>query len=31
MRRDFAVEAEVGAPQDSYRESIKKEVQQEYK
>ncbi|MFT7003021.1 MAG: elongation factor G, partial [Sulfurimonas sp.] len=31
MRREFAVEAEVGAPQVSYRESIKDEVQQEYK
>ncbi len=31
MRREFSVEAEVGAPQVSYRESIKDEVQQEYK
>ncbi|PHR58379.1 MAG: elongation factor G [Arcobacter sp.] len=31
MRREFSVEAEVGAPQVSYRESIKKEVKQEYK
>jgi elongation factor G len=31
MRREFAVEAEVGAPQVSYRESIKDEVNQEYK
>jgi len=31
MRREFAVAAEVGAPQVSYRESIKDEVQQEYK
>ena len=31
MKREFKVEAEVGAPQVSYRESIKKEVQQEYK
>ncbi|MCD6173256.1 MAG: elongation factor G, partial [Sulfurimonas sp.] len=31
MRREFAVEAEVGAPQVSYRESIKEEVEQEYK
>ena len=31
MRREFSVEAEVGAPQVSYRESVKKEVQQEYK
>jgi elongation factor G len=31
MRREFSVEAEVGAPQVSYRESIKEEVQQEYK
>ncbi len=31
MKREFAVEAEVGAPQVSYRESIKDDVQQEYK
>ena len=31
MRREFSVEAEVGAPQVSYRESIKDAVQQEYK
>ncbi len=31
MRREFAVEAEVGAPQVSYRESIKDQVNQEYK
>jgi len=31
MKREFNVEAEVGAPQVSYRESIKEEVQQEYK
>ena len=31
MRREFSVEAEVGAPQVSYRESIRKEVNQEYK
>jgi len=31
MKREFKVEAEVGAPQVSYRESIKDEVQQEYK
>ncbi|MFT5836250.1 MAG: elongation factor G [Sulfurimonas sp.] len=31
MRREFAVEAEVGAPQVSYRESIKDKVNQEYK
>ncbi|MEA2111678.1 MAG: elongation factor G [Campylobacterota bacterium] len=31
MFREFKVEAEVGAPQVSYRESIKDEVQQEYK
>ncbi len=31
MRREFNVDAEVGAPQVSYRESIKDEVQQEYK
>lgn len=31
MKREFKVEAEVGAPQVSYRETIKKEVQQEYK
>ncbi len=31
MKREFAVEAEVGAPQVSYRESIKDEVEQEYK
>ncbi|MBU0719769.1 elongation factor G [bacterium] len=31
MKREFKVEAEVGAPQVSYRESIKLEVQQEYK
>ncbi len=31
MRREFKVEAEVGAPQVSYRETIKKEVNQEYK
>jgi len=31
MRREFTVEAEVGAPQVSYRESIKVEVEQEYK
>ncbi|NOQ32532.1 MAG: elongation factor G [Helicobacteraceae bacterium] len=31
MKREFSVEAEVGAPQVSYRETIKKEVEQEYK
>ncbi|WP_321779234.1 elongation factor G [Sulfurimonas sp.] len=31
MRREFSVEAEVGAPQVSYRESIRDEVEQEYK
>ncbi|MDT8338458.1 MAG: elongation factor G [Sulfurimonas sp.] len=31
MKREFKVEAEVGAPQVSYRETIKKEVEQEYK
>jgi len=31
MKREFKVEAEVGAPQVSYRESIRKEVDQEYK
>jgi len=31
MKREFSVEAEVGAPQVSYRESIKVEVDQEYK
>ena len=31
MKREFNVDAEVGAPQVSYRESIKEEVQQEYK
>jgi elongation factor G len=31
MMREFKVEAEVGAPQVAYRESIKSEVEQEYK
>jgi elongation factor G len=31
MMREFKVEAEVGAPQVAYRESIKAEVEQEYK
>ena len=31
MKREFKVEAEVGAPQVSYREAIKKEVEQEFK
>ncbi|MFA5455788.1 MAG: elongation factor G [Sulfurimonas sp.] len=31
MRREFKVEAEVGAPQVSYRETIKDTVNQEYK
>jgi len=31
MKREFKVEAEVGAPQVAYRESIKSEVNQEYK
>ena len=31
MKREFKVEAEVGAPQVSYREAIKSEVAQEYK
>ncbi|EDZ61772.1 translation elongation factor G [Sulfurimonas gotlandica GD1] len=31
MKREFSVEAEVGAPQVSYRESIKDTVNQEYK
>jgi len=31
MFREFKVDAEVGAPQVSYRESIKQEVNQEYK
>ncbi|WP_122894048.1 elongation factor G [Arcobacter peruensis] len=31
MKREFAVEAEVGAPQVAYRETIKNAVQQEYK
>ncbi|MEA3553815.1 MAG: elongation factor G, partial [Campylobacterota bacterium] len=31
MKREFAVEAEVGAPQVAYRETIKNPVKQEYK
>jgi len=31
MKREFSVEAEVGAPQVAYRETIKASVQQEYK
>ncbi|MBN2895190.1 MAG: elongation factor G [Campylobacterales bacterium] len=31
MKREFKVEAEVGAPQVAYRESLRKEVNQEYK
>ncbi|WP_345989119.1 elongation factor G [Sulfurimonas sp. HSL1-2] len=31
MKREFKVEAEVGAPQVAYRESIRNEVNQEYK
>jgi len=31
MKREFSVEAEVGAPQVAYRETIKNGVQQEYK
>ncbi|WP_298749330.1 elongation factor G [uncultured Arcobacter sp.] len=31
MKREFKVEAEVGAPQVAYRETIKNEVQSEYK
>ena len=31
MKREFNVEAEVGAPQVAYRESIRQEVEQEYK
>jgi elongation factor G len=31
MKREFKVEAEVGAPQVAYRESIRNEVTQEYK
>ena len=31
MRREFKVEAEVGAPQVAYRETIKNSVKQEYK
>ncbi len=31
MKREFAVEAEVGAPQVAYRETIKNSVKQEYK
>ncbi|MBL0721686.1 MAG: elongation factor G, partial [Sulfurovum sp.] len=31
MKREFKVEAEVGAPQVSYRETIKESVDQEYK
>jgi elongation factor G len=31
MKREFSVEAEVGAPQVSYRETLKKPVDQEYK
>jgi elongation factor G len=31
MKREFKVEAEVGAPQVSYRETLRKEVDQEYK
>jgi len=31
MKREFNVEAEVGAPQVSYREAIKKEVDENYK
>ncbi len=31
MKREFKVEAEVGAPQVAYRETIKNSVQQEYK
>ena len=31
MRREFAVEADIGAPQVAYRETIKKSVEQEGK
>ena len=31
MKREFKVEAEVGAPQVAYRETIKNEIKQEYK
>ncbi len=31
MKREFKVEAEVGAPQVSYREAIRSQVEQEYK
>ena len=31
MKREYKVEAEVGQPQVAYRETIKKDVQQEYK
>jgi elongation factor G len=31
MKREFSVEAEVGAPQVAYRETIKESVKQEYK
>jgi elongation factor G len=31
MKREFSVDAEVGAPQVAYRESIKESVEQEYK
>jgi elongation factor G len=31
MKREFSVEAEVGAPQVAYRETIKNEIKQEYK
>jgi elongation factor G len=31
MKREFSVEAEVGAPQVSYRETIKNSIDQEYK
>ena len=31
MKREFAVEAEVGAPQVAYRETIKNAIKQEYK
>ena len=31
MKREFKVEAEVGAPQVAYRETIKNPVKKEYK
>ena len=31
MKREFGVEANIGAPQVAYRETIRKEVEAEYK